>query len=152
VLNSSKKIVNFWPNTIYVWKKLLLINPHCIGDSGVSISTLVQVTFSEKGTKINPHTCPHPTIWNPCCSLHFPHIFSNIAKYFCFLPLWYDYLKRISQSFCNVALPKKPDSAVFFQKSIQSWQKAKQIGDIWKKCRKMLKTGYFHHCLPMHWK
>ena len=32
--------------------------------------------------------------------------------------------------FCSVALPKQPESAVLLQKSKQSWQKAKQVGDI----------------------
>ena len=37
--------------------------------------------------------------------------------------------KGKSGSFCNVTLHKQLKSAVFLQKSKQSWQKAQQIGD-----------------------
>ena len=40
------------------------------------------------------------------------------------------YSKRKSGSFCSVALHKQPESAVLLQKSKQSWQRAKQIGNI----------------------
>ena len=74
------------------------------------------------------------------CLEHFLDFFFKYPHFFCFLPLCYDSSKRKSGSFCNVSLHKQLDSAVFLQKSKQSWQKTKLIGDIWKNNEKILQA------------
>ena len=63
--------------------------------------------------------------------LHFVLLFATL--------LWF-FSNRKSGSFCSVALHKQPESAVLLQKSKQSWQKTKQVGDIWKNSGKMLQA------------
>ena len=60
----------------------------------------------------------------------FPMFFQISPFCFDFCHFVMIFSKRKSGSFCSVALHKQPESAVLLQKSKQSWQKAKQIGDI----------------------
>ena len=78
------------------------------------------------------------------CCLEVRSIF---PKFFQISPCGFDFChfvmifsKRKSGSFCSVTLHKQPKSAVLLQKSKQSWQKAKQVGDIWKNSGKMLQA------------
>ena len=62
----------------------------------------------------------------------FPMFFQISPFCFAFCHFVMIFSKRKSGSFCSVKLHKQPESAVFLQKSKQSWQKTKQMGDIWK--------------------
>ena len=77
----------------------------------------------------------------------FPMFFQISPFCFDFCHFVMIFSKRKSGSFCSVALHKQPESAVLLQKSKQSWQKAKQVGDIWKNSGKMLQAieeAWFH--------
>ena len=70
----------------------------------------------------------------------FPMFFQISPFCFDFCHFVMIFSKRKSGSFCSVALHKQPESAVLLQKSKQSWQKAKQVGDIWKNSGKILQA------------